>query len=89
MQIVVRKLSNEQQQDLGIQTWPIWTKEISTFEWFYDSVEECYILEGEVEVLYGNGEKANFGAGDFVTFAKGLACTWIIKKPVRKHYRFQ
>ncbi len=26
---------------------------------------------------------------DFVTFKDGLACTWEIKKKVRKHYNFK
>ena len=88
MSIIVRKLSDEEKQTLGIHKWPIWTKEISQFDWFYDSVEECYILEGEAEVTAQNGEKASFGAGDFVSFPQGLSCVWKIKKPIRKHYRF-
>lgn len=89
MDIVVRKLSDEEKQSLNIFNWPIWTKEISIFDWEYDSQEECYILEGEVEILTSEDEKITFGAGDFVTFPKGLSCTWIVKQPVRKHYRFQ
>lgn len=88
MQIVVQKLNEEQLKDFGVYNWSIWTKEVSSFDWFYDSTEECYILEGEVEVHYGNSEKVCFSAGDFVTFPKGLACKWIISKSVRKHYRF-
>lgn len=29
---------------LGVTSWPIWTKEISTFPWIYDSEEACYFL---------------------------------------------
>lgn len=89
MHIVVQKLSEEQKQNLRIQNWPIWTKEISIFDWHYDSQEECFILEGEVEVRTADGEITSFGAGDFVTFPQGLDCTWVVKKPIRKHYRFQ
>ncbi|AGP40227.1 hypothetical protein SCE1572_40435 [Sorangium cellulosum So0157-2] len=27
-------------------------------------------------------------AGDLVTFPAGLNCTWEVRSPVRKHYRF-
>ena len=89
MHVVVQQLSDEQIKNLGIYNWPVWTKEISIFDWQYDSQEECFILEGEVEVISADGEKTFFKAGDFVTFPKGLTCTWIVKQPVRKHYRFQ
>jgi uncharacterized protein len=29
-----------------------------------------------------------FGAGDLVTFPKGMSCVWKIASAVRKHYRF-
>ena len=64
-----------------------WEKEASRF-WHYDVTEECYILEGGVVVETQDGKKVQFGKGDFVTFPKGLACVWDIKKPVRKHYNF-
>lgn len=40
---------------LGVTSWPIWTKEISTFPWIYDSEETCYFLEGEVVVTPEGG----------------------------------
>lgn len=67
---------------------PVWTKETSTFPWEYDMEETCYLLEGEVRVTTLEGAAVSFGAGDLVTFPKGLKCTWDIRKPVRKHYRF-
>ena len=72
---------------LGIPTWPIWEKEVSRFDWYYDSEEECLILEGEVVVETPGGDYT-IKAGDFVTFGKGLKCVWDIKKPIRKHYSF-
>ena len=88
-QITVKKLSEEQKKDMGISSWPIWTKEVSRFDWSYDSTEECYILEGSVTVETKDGDKVSFGAGDFVTFPKGLSCVWDIKEAVRKHYNFK
>ena len=88
MEIKVQKLSQEELRKMGVFTWSIWEKEASRFDWQYDSVEECYILEGEVVIESKDGNKVSFGKGDFVTFPKGLSCTWDIKKPVRKHYNF-
>lgn len=77
----------ERLDGLGIKNWPVWEKEASVFDWHYDEQEICYFLEGEVTVRTGKSE-VSFGAGDLVTFPKGLDCTWEIKKAVRKHYRF-
>ncbi len=89
MDIKIEKLSPDEIKKRGITNWPIWTKEVSRFDWSYDSVEECLILEGEVTVETQDGKAVNFGKGDFVTFPKGLSCTWTVKKPVRKHYKFK
>lgn len=88
MEIKIQKLTPEQLRQRGITGWPIWTKEVSRFPWTYDSIEECYFLEGDVTVETKDGNKVSFGKGDFVTFPKGLSCVWDIKKPVRKHYYF-
>jgi uncharacterized cupin superfamily protein len=74
-------------KELGVRTWPIWTKEVSEFPWTYDTQEICYFLEGEVEVIPEGGEPVRVGQGDLVTFPAGLSCTWKVTKPVRKHYR--
>lgn len=89
MEIKVQKLNQEQLKKMGVFEWPIWEKEASRFNWSYDSIEECYFLEGEVTVDVKDGKAVSFGKGDFVVFPKGLSCTWNIKKPVKKHYRFR
>lgn len=71
----------------GIDSWPIWTKEISRFDWTYSGDEECYILEGEFLVETDEGT-VTIAPGDFVTFKDGLSCVWDIKTPVKKHYNF-
>jgi uncharacterized protein len=73
---------------LGVSRWPIWTKEVSTFPWTYNSKEIAYILEGEVTVTSKQGKSVTFGAGDLVTFETGLECTWHVSKPLKKHYHF-
>ncbi|KJR41661.1 protein of unknown function DUF861 [Candidatus Magnetoovum chiemensis] len=89
MDVKIEKLNNDEIKDKDIPSWPIWEKEVSKFDWFYDSTEECYILDGEVTVELTDGRAVTFGKGDFVTFPKGLSCVWDIKKPVRKHYNFK
>lgn len=73
---------------LGVHDWPIWTKEISTFPWTYEEMEMCYLLAGEVVVTPAAGAPVTIGRGDLVTFPAGLRCTWDVRQPVRKHYRF-
>jgi uncharacterized protein len=87
--IIVEKPSAEKLAELGVEQWPIWTKEVSKFTWSYASQETAYILEGEVTVIPNEGgEGVSFKAGDLVTFPQGLSCTWDIKKALRKHYKF-
>ncbi len=89
MKIEIKKLKREDFEKEGITSWPIWEKEVSRFDWHYDDTEECFLLEGKVVVEAADGEKVEFGKGDFVTFPKGLSCTWDIKEPVRKYYNFK
>jgi uncharacterized cupin superfamily protein len=89
MQIEIKKMDREEAEKKGITTWSIWEKEVSRFDWHYDSTEECYLLEGQVTVETAAGEKATFGAGDFVRFPKGLDCVWDIRVPVKKHFNFK
>jgi len=73
---------------LGVFDWDIWTKEVSRFPWTYDSDETCYLLDGDVIVTPDGGTPTRFGKGDLVIFPAGMSCTWDIRAPVRKHYRF-
>lgn len=88
-EIKLERLTEEDIERLGIRNWSIWTKEPSRFDWHYDKTEQCLFLEGDVEVETPAGDKIRMGNGDFVTFPKGLSCTWYVKKAVKKHYRFE
>jgi uncharacterized cupin superfamily protein len=85
--VIIKKMTPDEIREKGIESWPVWTKETSRFNWEYTGKEECYIIEGEftVETEEGNFE---IKPGDFVTFNDGLKCVWDIKKPVRKYYNF-
>jgi len=85
MKIEVRKPTEKEGKEAA--SWPIWQKEASSFPWHYDEREICLILEGEVSVKAGD-EEVSFKGGDYVIFPEGLDCTWNIKKPVKKHYKF-
>jgi hypothetical protein len=81
--------SEERLRDLGVTEWPIWTKEVSEFPWSYGTQETCYFLEGDVVVTPEGGQQVEMGKGDLVTFPKGMACTWKIRRDVKKHYKLE
>ncbi len=87
--IKVQRLGKAELDKMKVFSWPTWEKEASVFDWQYDSIEECYFLEGKVSVETADGKIVTFGKGDFVTFPKGLSCVWKIAEPVRKHYNFR
>lgn len=86
---IERNPSSDRLKALGIEDWGIWTKEVSEFPWTYDSTETCYVLDGEVTVTPDGGDPVHIQKGDLVTFTKGLACTWKVTHPIRKHYAFE
>ena len=87
MKITIQQLSESVIAEKNILSWPIWSCEISEFDWEYSDQETCLLLEGEVEVS-SEFETVRFSAGDFVVFPKGLKCRWKVMQPVRKHYSF-
>jgi uncharacterized cupin superfamily protein len=87
MKIDVSQPDKEELDSKGVFDWPIWTKEVSRFDWHYDDHETCYLLEGQVEVTTEDGRKVQFGAGDMIFFPAGLSCTWDISVPVKKHFQ--
>ena len=87
MKIEIIKLSESKITEKNILQWPIWTCEVSEFNWEYSDEEACLLLEGEVEVS-GDFESVKFGVGDFVVFPRGLKCRWKVTRPVRKYYSF-
>mgnify|MGYP001174878436 FL=1 len=75
-------------KELGINNWPIWTCEVSSFEWTYEDKETCLLIEGKVTVTPEAGKPVRFEAGDLVIFPSGLKCKWDVHQAVRKHYQF-
>ena len=87
LKVLVEKPTSEKLSALKVFSWPIWEKEVSSFDWYYDEKEICYFLEGDVTVKTPDGD-VSFGKGDLVMFPQGLRCVWQVKKPVKKHYKF-
>ena len=86
--IIEHNVSPAKLDVLYVDDWPIWTKEVSEFDWEYDKTETCYIVEGNATVTPEGGEPVNITEGDMVTFLKGLKCSWKITDAIEKHYSF-
>lgn len=85
--VIIKKLNDTEKKEMGIDSWPIWEKEVSKFSWTYSEDEQCYIIDGKFSVE-ADGENYDIVPGDFVVFKKGLSCVWNIKESVKKHYNF-
>jgi len=85
--VTIQRLSNSDLKSMGVFEWTTWEKQVCSFDWEYDTDEQCYFLSGKVKVKTPNGEVL-IQKGDFVTFKKSLKCTWEILEPVKKHYNF-
>ncbi len=88
MKIKIEKPDPEWLRKHGVSAWPVWEKEASKFDWYYDTTEVCYILKGKAIVTTPDGERVEIGKGDLVTFPAGLSCTWEIVEDISKHYTF-
>lgn len=86
--VIIKSLTEEEKNQLGINSWPFWEKEISRFDYTYLQTEHCFILQGEV-VVETSDMIYFIKSGDFVTFEKGLICTWDIKEDIKKQYHFE
>ena len=87
MKIEIYNLSKQELEEKGVHSWPIWSCDVSEFDWEYKDKESCLLLEGSVEVA-SDYETVILGGGDFVVFPGGLKCRWKVAAPVRKHYTF-
>lgn len=87
MEIEIEKATEERLKELKVERWGKWECPISRFNWEYSCNERCYILEGEVEIETKGG-KTKVKKDDIALFKKGLKCTWDVKSPIKKLYRF-
>jgi uncharacterized protein len=87
MKITIQNLTDTEINQMGVTNWPVWQKEISSFDWYYDEQEQFYVIEGRIiiktdELIY------EINPGAFVTCPKGLKCHWKVISPVKKYYKF-
>ena len=87
MRIAIHKPSTNEIEEKGVLSWPVWTCDVSEFDWEYGEEESCLLIEGRVEVKT-DFETVHFSKGDYVVFPKGLKCRWKVTRPVQKHYSF-
>ncbi len=88
MEIKIEKPTQEKLKELGVENWPIWECDVSEFDWYYDTDERCYMIEGKVVVETPQGE-VEIKKGDLVLFPKGLSCRWKVKEKIRKYYSLE
>ena len=88
MKVIVTKPTDKQREIM--EACPIWEHDAGSFPWKYEQKQEtCLILEGKAYVVGADGnDRADFGAGDLVTFPRHWDCTWTIEEKIRKHYIF-
>ena len=86
MEVLVKKPTDKEIEEMKSK--PIWSCEVSEFDWHYDTEEVCLIIEGEVVVRCGP-KNVKIEKGDYVVFPKGLSCVWQVNKPIKKHYEFR
>jgi uncharacterized cupin superfamily protein len=88
MEIKKERPDEAKLKSLDLENWSPWECEPSEFDWEYADRETCYVKEGRVKVTTPDGQVVEFGAGDMVTFPKGLKCRWKVEETIRKVYRF-
>ena len=70
MEIEVKRPVRENLENQGVFDWPIWEKEVSRFDWHYDSEETCFLLEGQVgSSLCGVIFNLNFASKPLINYA--------------------
>lgn len=87
MEIIIKKITEDQLNKMGIKNWLPWSCEPSIFDWQYDEKESCYFYKGKVKIHVGN-KIYEINPGDFVIFPSGLKCKWEVIETVEKVYKF-
>lgn len=85
--IIMKEMSIQEAQKIGIDNWETWECEASVFDWEFEELEVCYFFEGNVVVTAEN-EEAHIKEGMLVSFPKGMKCTWNVSKKIRKAYTY-
>jgi len=89
MKVKIEQPDEERLAELRVKTWPTLEKQACDIDWVFDCTEESYFLEGRVIVETADGRRYEVKKGDLATFPRGLACTWHIIEPMRKHFNLK
>lgn len=86
MAFVVKKLSNQEYKQLGIDTWEPWENTTHKAPWEIEETETFYVLEGEVNITVDD-KNYHVTKDMVVSLPKGLVCMWDIPKFLKKVYK--
>ncbi|MCF7793405.1 MAG: hypothetical protein K9N09_06620 [Candidatus Cloacimonetes bacterium] len=56
MIVKLDNLGEKEILDRGVRDWPSWEKEAFQVDWYYDAIQDCLMLEGEVLVKNDKGQ---------------------------------
>ena len=85
MRIEIEQPEQEELEEAGVFSWPVWAHEEDKLEWYYDKTEQCYIVEGSATII-SEFDSLTIKPGDFLTLPAGLECVWDIQNKIKKHY---
>ncbi len=85
MRIEIEQPEQEELEEAGVFSWPVWEHEEDKLEWYYDKTEQCYIVEGSATII-SEFDSLTIKPGDFLTLPAGLECVWDIQNKIKKHY---
>jgi uncharacterized cupin superfamily protein len=86
--IRIERIDGGEFKKRNIDSWGIWEKEPSEFDWAYTDEEHCFIIEGKAEIDTGV-QRVEIKKGDYVVFPVGLKCRWKVTEGMRKYYEFR
>ncbi|PEY34521.1 methyltransferase [Bacillus cereus] len=86
MAFIVKKISSQEYEQLGVDTWEHWENTTHKATWEVEEAESFYVLEGEVHITVG--DRVHTVTKDMVvSLPKGLVCIWDIPNYLKKVYK--
>lgn len=87
MRIEIEQPQQDELEEAGVFSWPLWVHDEDKIEWYYDKTEHCYILEGEATIV-SEFDSITIRPGDYLILPAGLECVWDIQSKIKKHYSY-
>ncbi|WP_312469408.1 cupin domain-containing protein [Neobacillus sp.] len=87
MAFVVKKISTQEFEQNGVDTWEPWENTThKAQQWEVEETETFYVHEGEVNITVGE-ITYNVTENMLVSLPKGLVCIWDIPEYLKKVYK--